>query len=434
MNIETIEVSSGNKIFNVKAPAYLQIGDILFCDVNSDILNKFIEIEKRLGIHLPVFTSIGFSNDHCALYIGNNLFIEAFPYRPRPLRLNWCGVVISPLWKIKLWATNITYGHVETASKEQRIKAVEWALARLGRPYQFYTFLSNYNPHDPNDIFSNRWYCSELVWAAYYNQGINISYSFNPSEKENYISPLDIKIDDDIKMYQNIPPISHINPLFSKVEVNRFVPFNATGSYDIDGVITRYYIDFGDGTNETQDDEHYYPSSRLYLIEAHAYKKPGRYKITLTVIDNEGASNTSETFIEVYQPNRPPDKPIIKGPTLATINEKCKFTIISHDPDNDSLNFIVDWDDGTENSTGFTQNSIVNLTHSWSFAGYYEIRVEATDGNKTSFSTFAITICRDIKTDDSSIDNSNSLCVSILVILVPIIILAIFLYTKRKNL
>lgn len=233
-------------------------------------------------------------------------------------------------------------------------------------------------------------------------------------------------------MYQNIPPVSHINLYFSKVEVNKFVSLNVTGSYDIDGVITRYHIDFGDGTNETQDDEHYYPASHIYLFKSHAYKKPGRYKITFTVIDNEGASNTSKAFIEVYQPNRPPDEPTIIGPTLANINEKCRFTITSHDPDNDPLNFIVDWNDGTENSTGFTQNSTVNITHSWSHTGYYNIKVEVTDGNKSSLNFFRIEIHPHIKVNDNSINsNPNSLGTAIFVILIPII-LVIIIFLKWK--
>ncbi|HEC89461.1 MAG TPA: hypothetical protein ENI44_02630 [Thermoplasmatales archaeon] len=151
------------------------------------------------------------------------------------------------------------------------------------------------------------------------------------------------------------------------------------------------------------------------------------------MIDNEESNDTSEAFVEVYQPNRSPDKPVIEGPTSATINEDCKFTIKSEDPDNDSINITIDWDDGTKNSTGFTKNNIVNFSHSWSFIGCYNIQVEVTDGNKTSFSTFSIAICRNIKADLSSIDNPDGLCSYIFVIIVLIILLIIFFLIKRIN-
>ncbi|HEC89462.1 MAG TPA: PKD domain-containing protein [Thermoplasmatales archaeon] len=144
-----------------------------------------------------------------------------------------------------------------------------WTLARLGRPYQFFTY-PVYNPHDIFDFYSNQWYCSELVWAAYYNQDIDIAY---------YISPLGIKIDDDVKMYQNIPPVSNINLSSSKVEVNRSAFFDFSDSYDADGAIVRYYIDFGDGTNESSDGIYYPSSSNFYT--SHVYKKSGRYKLHL---------------------------------------------------------------------------------------------------------------------------------------------------------
>jgi len=133
------------------------------------------------------------SNDHCAMYIGDNRFIEAAPYRMRLLKGNVLGVVISPFWKIQLWATNFTYGSVET-TQDILDKAVSWAKTRLGRPYQLiFQGGTNPNPNDASDPFSDHWYCSELIWAAYWNQEVKIivdsgDYSYNASGVESLLA------------------------------------------------------------------------------------------------------------------------------------------------------------------------------------------------------------------------------------------------------
>ena len=56
--------------------------------------------------------------------------------------------------------------------------------------------IKNSNPNDPNDPLSDSWYCTELIWAAYYNQGIKIESTII----EEVILPIDF----------------HLSPLFNK--------------------------------------------------------------------------------------------------------------------------------------------------------------------------------------------------------------------------
>ena len=58
------------------------------------------------------------------------------------------------------------------------------------------------------------------------------------------------------------------------------VPFDASGSSDPDGTIAGYAWDFGDGHSARDGGAR----------PAHAYAKPGRYRVTLTVTDQEGCS------------------------------------------------------------------------------------------------------------------------------------------------
>jgi hypothetical protein len=156
---------------NLKVPSYLEIGDLLFCDIDQDFIN-FIQ---SIGFKIPyVYIVPGMFNDHVAMYIGNDMFIEAITYHSNSENGKLYGVVTSSIGLIKLWSKNIKYAKIVDASVEQKQKAVEWALTQLGQPYQSKYINKNYNPYDNKDLYSNEWYCTELIWAAYKNQGIDL--------------------------------------------------------------------------------------------------------------------------------------------------------------------------------------------------------------------------------------------------------------------
>jgi hypothetical protein len=66
------------------------------------------------------------------------------------------------------------FARVEGASEEQKQNAIDFAITQLGKFFQRYTyydigFIKNYDPTDTNDPYADYWYCSEIIWAAYYN-------------------------------------------------------------------------------------------------------------------------------------------------------------------------------------------------------------------------------------------------------------------------
>lgn len=73
--------------------------------------------------------------------------------------------------------------------------------------------------------------------------------------------------------------------------INETVTFDAWRSYDFDGEIVNYVWDFGEGivVNETNP------------IANHTYTFPRFYNVSLTVVDNEGLSNTTERTINVIK-------------------------------------------------------------------------------------------------------------------------------------
>lgn len=70
--------------------------------------------------------------------------------------------------------TNIYYA--KSASSSQKNGAVSFCIGQIGKPYslEFPLTQCSYSSSTSN------WYCSELVWAAYYNQGINFNGSSIP--------------------------------------------------------------------------------------------------------------------------------------------------------------------------------------------------------------------------------------------------------------
>jgi len=88
----------------------------------------------------------------------------------------------------------------------------------------------------------------------------------------------------------NQPPIANFTYSPEKPVVNQPVTFDASSSYDPDGNIISYEWNFGDGniTNTTHE------------IIKHSYSEAGSYEVTLTVKDDEGATNSTTKIITVY--------------------------------------------------------------------------------------------------------------------------------------
>ncbi len=90
----------------------------------------------------------------------------------------------------------------------------------------------------------------------------------------------------------NQPPVAIAGGPYNAV-VNQFLYLyfdsSGTGSYDPDGVISLYTINWGDGSSNYNSNGHF----------IHRYDEIGAKTITLTVEDNIGATDTDITTIEI---------------------------------------------------------------------------------------------------------------------------------------
>jgi len=106
-------------------------------------------------------------------------------------------------------------------------------------------------------------------------------------DKDNY--PLMERFENYFAPTENEPPIASFTYSPENPVVNQTITFDASSSYDLDGSITNYEWDFGDGniTNTTHE------------IIKHSYSEAGSYKVTLTVKDDKGAKNSTTKMITV---------------------------------------------------------------------------------------------------------------------------------------
>jgi len=83
------------------------------------------------------------------------------------------------------------------------------------------------------------------------------------------------------------PPVATFTYSPLERQVNSSITFVASASYDPDGSIIKYSWDFGDGNKGTG------------MISHHSYPQYGTYTVTLTVTDNDGATNTAKANIQL---------------------------------------------------------------------------------------------------------------------------------------
>jgi PKD repeat protein len=86
----------------------------------------------------------------------------------------------------------------------------------------------------------------------------------------------------------NDPPVADAGPDQTAL-VDEEITFDGNGSYDIDGIITTYDWDFGDGRTETG------------MTTTHTYETAGTYTVVLTVTDDGGLTGTDEAQVTITE-------------------------------------------------------------------------------------------------------------------------------------
>ena len=142
------------------------------------------------------------------------------------------------------------------------------------------------------------------------------------------------------------------------------VSFDASGAWDLGGMIVSYEWDFGDGGAGTGK-----------LID-YAFVTPGTYTATLTVVDDEGASSQKTATISVAAPPPLPNAPpmaVIAATPLQSGTSQIRFNAAaSSDPDGTIAAYAWNFGDG--------DTAVGNqVDHEFLAAGTYTVVLTVTD-------------------------------------------------------
>ena len=135
------------------------------------------------------------------------------------------------------------------------------------------------------------------------------------------------------------------------------------GSYDPDGNIQSYKWNFGDGSNNSFNSD-----------PAHTYYAPGNYTATLTVVDNDGLTDSDAVNITVE--NKAPIAMASADFTSGTAPLAVNFDSVgSNDPDvpyGTITGYSWDFGDGVSSNTA-------NPSHTYNSAGIFIVTLTVTD-------------------------------------------------------
>jgi PKD repeat protein len=151
------------------------------------------------------------------------------------------------------------------------------------------------------------------------------------------------------------------------VYTDEVIWFNASGSYDPDGVVVSYVWDFGDGTNGTG------------VVISHSYVDDGSYTVTLTVTDDDAAQVSTSAVKTVL--NRFPVALFTESSEIVYMGEAIHFNASgSYDPDGSIVSYVWDFGDGS-NATEVT------TIHAYDTNGTYTVTLTITDDDGASDSS-----------------------------------------------
>jgi len=196
--------------------------------------------------------------------------------------------------------------------------------------------------------------------------GVIVSHAY--VDDGNYTVTLTVTDDDDAtasttatKKVLNLSPIASFTESVETVYTGEAIAFNASDSYDPDGLIVSYEWDFGDGTNATG------------VVVEHSYVDDGIYNVTLTVTDNDGATTSISATKTVL--NRPPVASFTYTPESPAFNETVTFNASdSYDEDGYIVSYMWDFGDGN-----ITTVAGVIITHAYTAEATLNVTLTVTD-------------------------------------------------------
>ncbi|MEM7220381.1 MAG: PKD domain-containing protein [Pseudomonadota bacterium] len=158
----------------------------------------------------------------------------------------------------------------------------------------------------------------------------------------------------------NLPPVANFTASPEVGLIPLAVTVDGAASSDPNGTVDSYAWDFGDGATASGQ------------IATHSYAAVGSYTITLTVTDNDGATNTTTRTVIA---NTPPSAAFSTDALPAVAQLPFAFDASASSDANGTIE-QYDWDFGDGGSATGTTTS-----HTYASAGTYTVTLTVTDNN-----------------------------------------------------
>lgn len=176
-----------------------------------------------------------------------------------------------------------------------------------------------------------------------------------------------------------VPPRGSVTPKFTVTPAgpadNEPALFDASASTSTTGTIVQWLWNFGDGSTGSGE------------IVQHAFRSPGTFGVTLTVIDSIGASNSITQNVVVGQGTLP-TAAFVVSPTSPIVGQQVNFNAAQSRPAPGRTIRSFDWDFGDGTSGGGVQTS-----HAYTTAGTFTVLLTVTDdAGRTATATTTVTV------------------------------------------
>jgi subtilisin family serine protease/PKD repeat protein len=176
----------------------------------------------------------------------------------------------------------------------------------------------------------------------------------------------------------NQPPVANAGGPYSGT-AGLPLQFNGSGSLDQDGTIALYQWNFGNGATTTG------------ATPSYSYATPGTYTVTLTVLDNNGATNIAKTTATIAAP-----LPAAPTGLTAVSNRNGEATLRWSDKSTNEQSFKIER--STSASSGFVQVASLGANQtSYTDRGlqrkrtyYYRVRAANNSGNSAYSNTASV--------------------------------------------
>jgi len=227
------------------------------------------------------------------------------------------------------------------------------------------------------------------VNGPYYLRDVYVYHTGDPAQSDYVYEAYTTKAYSYLEFGENLPPTANANGPYTGIE-GQPVEFNASASYDPEGMPLTYYWEFGDG-NKTVTTQ---PTI------THIYAQEGNYTVTLIVNDSVQNSTPSITYalINDTEPKANFTANVTSG--FAPLTVQFNDSSVSYDG-------IIAWE-WDFNGDGIIDSNEQNPTYTYDEAGTYTVSLtvyEADGDSDTETKTDYITVTSAVDTEPPTIES-----------------------------